>query len=117
MRDVLEQFRGFFTYILVDTAPVGTVTDAALVAASADAALLVVEHGRTSPAAVSHAKEALERSGVKLLGVVFNKCRRDATPYAYAYPYHGPKKLSVVTGSQAPTTPVPVADAGMRSAQ
>jgi non-specific protein-tyrosine kinase len=123
MRDILEQFRGFFTYILVDTAPVGTVTDAALVAASADAAVLVVEHGRTSHDAVNHAKEALERSGVKILGVVFNKCRREATPYSYPYPYQAAKKLSVVGGSQpkspppAPATPIEVADAGMRSAQ
>lgn len=122
MRDILDQFRGFFTYILVDTAPVGTVTDAAIVAASSDAALLVVEHARTNQAAVVHAKEALERSGVKILGVVFNKCRRDATPYSYAYPYSVPKKLSIVGSSSPNPTPagpavvVGVPDANVRSA-
>lgn len=111
MREILDQLRPSFSYILVDTAPVGTVTDAAVVAASADGALLVVEHGRTSHVAVNHAKEALERSRVKILGVVFNKCRNSATPNPYAYPYAAPKRLSVLDASSQLTPGVAVGSA------
>jgi capsular exopolysaccharide synthesis family protein len=88
-REILGGLRPAFRYILIDSPPLGPVTDAAVLAASADAALIVVEEGRTTHAALSRAKQSLERSGVNILGAVFNKCRTGgaADPYHYAYRY------------------------------
>jgi receptor protein-tyrosine kinase len=118
MREILGQLKLAFNYILVDTPPVGAVTDAAVLAASADAVLLVVEQGRTTHKAVNHAKETVERSGAKVLGVVFNKCRGAFTPYPYDYLYGvsqkgGSQGLSLTTAPEVATVH-PIAPTGAR---
>ena len=70
---LLKAARQVFEYVIVDTPPLGTVVDAAVIAQYCDGALMVVETSSTSYRACQKVKGQLERSGCKLLGAVLNK--------------------------------------------
>ena len=70
---LLKAARQVFEYVIVDTPPLGTVVDAAVIGQYCDGALLVIENGSTSYRACQKVKGQLERSGCKILGAVLNK--------------------------------------------
>lgn len=70
---LLKAARQVFEYVIVDTPPLGTVVDAAVIAQYCDGALLVIESDSTSYRACQKVKSQLERSGCKILGAVLNK--------------------------------------------
>ena len=70
---MIETLRKYFDYIIVDTAPIGVVIDAAIVAQKCDASILVTEAGATKRREVDRAKQQLEQTGTPFLGVILNK--------------------------------------------
>ena len=70
---MLETLRKYFDYIIVDTAPVCVVIDAAIVTQKCDASILVTAAGETNRREIQKAKEQLEQTGKPFLGVVLNK--------------------------------------------
>lgn len=88
MTRLLEELRGAFDIIILDTPPVLAVSDAQIVAAKCDGVLLVVHAGKTKRDAVMKAKASLDHVKANLLGTVLNqKSRRDADDYYYYYYY------------------------------
>ncbi len=90
MEALLTQLRAEFDVVLLDAPPLLPVTDAALLAAQADGALVVVRHGKTTQDQLAHAIERLEAVDAKALGVVFNMVpakRRGGEVYSYTYQY------------------------------
>ena len=77
----LEVFREFYDIVIIDTAPIGLVIDAALLAQKADASILVVESGRTPKKLVRKAKRDLEQTNTKFLGVILNKVNEKELGY------------------------------------
>lgn len=71
--DMIETLRKYFDYIIVDTAPIGFVIDAAIIVQKCDASILVVEAGVAKRREVQKAKSQLEQTGKPFLGVVLNK--------------------------------------------
>lgn len=70
---LLEWARGQFDYVFVDTPPLGTVIDAAMIGHFCDAGIIVIESGAVSYHAALKVKQQLELSGTRVLGVVLNK--------------------------------------------
>ena len=85
MKELIAQLKSQFTYVILDTPPVNAVTDAAILAATADGTILVVEQGRTAFPALQHAKQLLDRVGAHTIGVVMNKVRSTSSSYSYEY--------------------------------
>jgi Mrp family chromosome partitioning ATPase len=106
MRELMSRLRNSFTYVVVDTPPVNAVTDALIVAAYANATILVVEQGRTTYPALRRAKEMLERVGAHISGAAMNKVRASAGSYSYAYGYYatGPETGAKPSVPQSPDT-------------
>ena len=71
--DMIETLRKYFDYIIVDTAPIGFVIDAAIITQKCDASILVVEAGGAKRREVQKAKSQLDQTGKPFLGVVLNK--------------------------------------------
>lgn len=71
--DMIETLRKYFDYIIVDTAPIGFVIDAAIITQKCDASILVVEAGVAKRREVQKAKSQLDQTGKPFLGVVLNK--------------------------------------------
>jgi tyrosine-protein kinase len=100
MNALFARFRKGFDYVVIDTPPVNAVTDASVIAANADAAILVVDTNKATYPAVQHAKQALERVGAKILGTVMNKMKATGgtyyySNYGYEYPAHPNGKPAV----------------------
>lgn len=70
---MIEAFRGMYDYILIDSAPIGLVTDGTIVAGHCDGAVLIVEKGRVKRTMAIVVKNKLAESGCPLLGAVLNK--------------------------------------------
>ena len=90
---LVHTMRGKYDYVLVDTPPVGSLTDAAVVARQCDGAILVVESDLVSRRVALKAKQQLKMSGCHILGAVLNKVDIKKNKYysKYSY-YYGEKK-------------------------
>ncbi len=90
MGEVFNRLRKEFDVIVVDAPPLLPVTDAALLAAQSDGALVVVRHGKTTRDQLRHAIERLESVDARALGVVLNMVpqrKSGDSYYGYGYGY------------------------------
>lgn len=88
--DLLNVMRTAFDYVIIDTPPLGSVIDAAVVAKYCDGTILVVENNAISYRFVQRVKEQLEKSGSRILGVVLNKVNFNGKgAYGYYGKYYG----------------------------
>jgi capsular exopolysaccharide synthesis family protein len=72
MRDLIQSLEPEFDHIIIDTPPVLSVTDAALLSALADSTLLVIRAGMTSRAALRRAHDVLAHVDARIMGVILN---------------------------------------------
>lgn len=85
---VINALMEMFDYVVVDSAPVLPVADAAEVASLADGTLLVTRHGHTTDNQIRRTAESLRRVDATILGFVMNRVPvRANREYGYAY-YH-----------------------------
>jgi Mrp family chromosome partitioning ATPase len=90
MAAILEDAAAQFDWVIIDTPPVGLLSDARLLAAMADVALIVVGSGTTPCGAVQRAVDAIGRE--RVLGVVLNRADEKLATggeYHYYYGYYG----------------------------
>jgi protein-tyrosine kinase len=87
MRQVLDEAGSTFEWVIVDTPPIGMLSDAHLLTSLVDTALLVVEAAETPLHAIKSAVDVLGRD--RILGVILNRAD-DALPHVrYGYDYYG----------------------------
>lgn len=86
-KELLNQLRGMYEYVIVDAPPVNPVIDGALISRECDGTILVVSSGITERAQVIRAKRQLEFAGIKVLGAVLNKVGMKRGGYGYGYGY------------------------------
>lgn len=82
---LLKAVKDVFTYVIVDTPPIGSVIDAAVVAKICDGTVLVLKSDRISRAAAKSAVEQIKSSNSNILGVVLNKVDVKSTGYYGKY--------------------------------
>ena len=105
--------------VLIDAPPLLPVTDAAVLTALSDGALVVISSGRTLDTELGAALGHLDAVNGKALGVIFNRVTRNDSESGYYGEYYGstPKKASATpardaatsatrTGSREPESPV-----------
>ena len=80
--------REAYDYVLIDTPPIASLTDAAITAKLSDGAILVIESELVSYRVAVKAKEQLEMSGCRLLGAVLNKVDTKKDKYYSKYSYY-----------------------------
>jgi succinoglycan biosynthesis transport protein ExoP len=85
MQRLVEGLRANYDFILIDTPPVLTVTDAAVLVSVSDGVVLVLRYGQATRNVVARASEILLRSGAHLLGVVLNAVDLQSSDYAEYY--------------------------------
>ena len=87
---VLESLRSAFDYIIVDTPPLGSVIDGAVVARQCDGVIMVIESNAISYKFAQQVKGQLEKAECKILGVVLNKIDMEGKGYYGNYgKYYG----------------------------
>ena len=88
MKQFIDEAAGHYDWVVIDTPPVALLSDANLLAAMIDLAVLVIGASRTPYPLVRRAVEALGAS--KILGVVLNRATRAELAvggYGYGYGY------------------------------
>jgi len=83
MKHLIEEIRGKFAYVIFDSPPVLAVTDAVVLAASADGVVLCVHGGHTPREMVQRSAERLRQANIPVLGAILNNL--DLHQYGYAY--------------------------------
>jgi capsular exopolysaccharide synthesis family protein len=113
MAALLESLAEDYDIVVIDAPPLLPVTDAAVLSALADGALLVVRHGKTRRDEADRALQALAAVNAKLLGTVLNfapKPRRRNGSGGYGYGGYGGRPEA---GARV-TTPEPATRTGVR---
>jgi capsular exopolysaccharide synthesis family protein len=107
---VMEQLGRLFDIVLIDSAPVGPVTDGQLLAAFADGVLVVVRSGQTHRTALRGALEALKYAGRPVLGTVLNDLRPGVLSRytSYGYYYSGYYGKQYTDGGPTAVQPAPL---------
>lgn len=101
MTELLEEGRRRFTYVIVDSPPILTITDGLILAPHSDAVILVVRYGRASKHSLRRARDLMLRAGIRLGGTVINAV--DAASQRY-YGYYGYERYSYSNGRAPATT-------------
>ena len=83
MKHLIEEVRSRFAYVIFDSPPVLAVTDAIVLAASADGVVLCVHGGQTPRELVQRSAEKLRQANIPVLGAILNNL--DLHQYGYTY--------------------------------
>ena len=100
MRELLKHLEGTYDAIILDSAPLTVVTDAAVLATNADGVILVARASSTERGSLTYAVEQLNNVRAPILGSVLNDVdfKRDGRYYSsygrygYYYQYYYGKK-------------------------
>ncbi len=85
MENLLEELKGSFDYIILDTPPVQAVTDSQILSTKADGTILVVRSERTKKDSVHNAINLLKKVNANIIGTVLNGIDVSRSKYYYYY--------------------------------
>lgn len=96
-RDLMENLRKQYDFIIIDTPPSLPVSDASIVGTIVDGTVLIYQSDTTSRHLLLRAIQTLKKNHAKLLGIVINQLSfdvtlRSKTGYGYSYNYIAEKK-------------------------
>ena len=101
---LIQQARALADYVIVDTPPLGEVSDALRLGRAVDGTLVVIRPGSTSRSQLRSTRELLERSGYFVEGAVIMGAA-DAPNRAYGYGYSEGYGIGGVRRSRGATRP------------
>jgi Mrp family chromosome partitioning ATPase len=87
-RRLLDRLRERYDWVLIDSAPIISVTDSVVCANVVDIVLLVIEHGRLDRKVIVGAQQQLARAGASIVGSVLNRVDLEKKTYYYYPDYH-----------------------------
>ncbi len=85
MSQLIEQARGQFSMVIIDTPPILSVTDAGIIGALTDGVLMVIRAGQTQRNMVRRAEELLYQAHARVLGHVLTNIEYHVPEYIYRY--------------------------------
>ena len=90
LRELFEELKFYFEFIVIDAPPVIPVSDPVIIAAEAESTLLVVRAGSTPRDVVKRSLNFLKNSRIDVKGVVLNNLD-EVLPYYYSPRYYSYK--------------------------
>ena len=88
-KNLLKVVRDVYDYIIIDTPPLGSVIDSAVIADQCDGSIMVMESGVISYRFAQEVKEQLSRCDCPILGVILNKVDLNKQGYGKYYGKYG----------------------------
>ena len=90
-KDMINQFKDKYDYVLIDTPPLGAVIDAAVIAPICDGTIIVIAADKSSYKVAQGVKDQLIRGNCKILGTVLNMAenKRRLHRYGNCSTYYG----------------------------
>ena len=90
LREVFEELKFYFDFIVVDVPPIIPVSDPVIIANEVNGVLMVVRAGATPKEVVKRAVNFLHNSKINVLGIVLNNLE-EVMPYYYKSKYYSSK--------------------------
>jgi len=84
---LVDELRDEADFVLVDTPPVAAGAETSTIASEVDATVLVVDFRTSRRDGLAAAREQLDRTGAKLVGIVVNRSAESGMGYPYYYYY------------------------------
>ena len=85
---LVDNWRGQFDHVIIDTPPVLPVTDSVRMSVEADSVILVMRAGQTARDAFLRAQDSLLKVKAPLAGFVLNGVQLDSSAFRYYASYH-----------------------------
>ena len=92
MTNLIDKLKQEYDYVVLDSAPLGAVTDAQILSTKVDGTILVTRAERTKRDSVLEAKNSLEKVGANILGCVLHSVENTKGKYYYYYGTDGEHK-------------------------
>tara|TARA_B100000768_G_scaffold62486_1_gene60561 strand:- start:6305 stop:8701 length:2397 start_codon:yes stop_codon:yes gene_type:complete len=87
MTDLLIELKKTYKYIIIDTPPIGLVTDGQILMNKSDINLLMVRQGYTTKQMVANINETTQKNNIKNLNIILNDVKSYNSKYGYQYGY------------------------------
>ncbi|MEJ6793526.1 MAG: polysaccharide biosynthesis tyrosine autokinase [Flavobacteriales bacterium] len=87
MTDLLIELKKTYKYIIIDTPPIGLVTDGQILMNKSDINLLMVRQGYTTKQMVANINEITQKNNIKNLNIILNDVKSYNSKYGYQYGY------------------------------
>ena len=84
-QELLDELTKSYDFILIDTPPILSVTDPAIIAKCTSATLMVTKFRETSLAELQYTRNKFKQNGIEIKGVVFNSVPKDSRHHFYTY--------------------------------
>jgi protein-tyrosine kinase len=98
---IQEEVAKLYDIVIIDTPPLGSVIDAAVIAAMVDGTIIVIEANSVKCQNAIRMKDQLVKANAKILGTVLNKIKKsDYKSYYGSYDYYNSNKKYVKKWSQ-----------------
>ena len=81
--ELLQMLREEYDYVIIDTPPLGSVVDSAIVSEHCDGLVMVIEADAISYKLAQRVKKQLEKGNCRILGAVLNKVELKNGQYSY----------------------------------
>jgi capsular exopolysaccharide synthesis family protein len=85
LAELLQELKEKFDIVIIDTPPVGQLTDGAILASMADGVILVAASGESNIDMVRRARAALMQVNANIIGVVLTKIDKTRSGSYYTY--------------------------------
>lgn len=85
IKNLVNEARGAYDYIILDTPPVGAVIDPIVISKLADGVIFIVQADRTKKNIIRESIKQLELAGANIIGLVATNVKPKYTNYKYKY--------------------------------
>lgn len=87
MDELIDSLKDIYDYIIIDSAPLGLVTDTMHLMQYTDINLIVVREGYSRKVFITDLNNLIRKHDLKQIGIVINSVDMDAGTYGYGYGY------------------------------
>lgn len=85
LKNILNFLKSKYDYIIIDTPPIISVTDAGVLGAQTDGVIMVIQANRTQKGIVRHAEALIKQAQAKILGYILTNIQYHIPAYIYRY--------------------------------
>jgi capsular exopolysaccharide synthesis family protein len=87
VKEMVKYLKGKYDYIIIDSPPIGVVSDIYTIASVADAILMMVRHDYTKKNVLASTLVEMQTIGIKSPSILVNDVKSRGQSYRYAYKY------------------------------
>jgi capsular exopolysaccharide synthesis family protein len=88
LKDLIHELKNKFDFVIIDTAPVMSISDTLIVSKIVDASLIVTRFGKTTHEMMNHGLKSMADIESKVIGTVINAVDEKKSGYHYYYHYN-----------------------------